>query len=139
MRNAELLMGIQRCACLATGRDIPVSQADREPTIIASAAECAARGGTWRRVGLRATEVCFLPTKDAGKACRDDAECTSLCQAPEGAHPGEQVTGRCYGTTEVPGGWPDPCAGWSCTGGIVYRLSAWSLFERIRPHRRRCG
>ncbi len=61
-----------------------------------TAAACSKRGGTWRRAGIMRLEVCDLPTADAGKACRGDADCESVCIAPEGAPPSGPVTGQCY-------------------------------------------
>ena len=62
----------------------------------ASAGECTSLGGSWRRVGENGAEMCDVPTTDAGKRCRDVAECQSLCQAPAGAEPGKRVGGTCY-------------------------------------------
>lgn len=42
---------------------------------------CEARGGKWGPVGLGPTATCNLPTKDAGKPCRDRKDCESLCVA----------------------------------------------------------
>lgn len=61
-----------------------------------TAEECSRRGGTWRRAGMMRLEVCDLPTRDAGKPCRGDAECESVCVAAEGADPSGPVTGQCY-------------------------------------------
>lgn len=59
-------------------------------------AACEAAGGTWARFGLLATELCNLPTSDAGQPCTDNSDCQSVCVAPEGAKPGDRVTGKCY-------------------------------------------
>ncbi len=61
-----------------------------------TADECAQRGGTWRRAGIMKLEVCDMPTRDAGKACRSDSECESVCVAAEGADHSGPVTGQCY-------------------------------------------
>lgn len=63
-----------------------------------TAEECAARGGSWRRMGMAQTEVCEMPTGDAGKPCSDSSECESYCVAPEGVEKGAVVTGTCHGT-----------------------------------------
>jgi len=70
-----------------------------DPLTPATAEACTQRGGTWRRAGLMKLEVCDMPTQDAGKACRSDSECESVCVAPEGADPAGPVTGSCYRST----------------------------------------
>jgi hypothetical protein len=42
---------------------------------------CEAKNGEWGRVGLRLTEVCNLPTADAGKICSDQSDCEGDCLA----------------------------------------------------------
>jgi len=49
-----------------------------------------------RRVGLRQLDACDVPTKDAGKVCRDSRDCESLCVAGSGAKADEPVVGACY-------------------------------------------
>jgi hypothetical protein len=58
---------------------------------------CEAAGGTWGRFGLLGTELCNLPTSDAGRPCTDNSDCESVCVAPDGAKLGDHVTGQCYG------------------------------------------
>ena len=47
---------------------------------------------------MRGEQMCDVPTKDAGKSCKDGSECLSACVAPEGAQPGQLVRGKCYGS-----------------------------------------
>jgi len=42
--------------------------------------------------------MCDVPTKDAGRACKDSSECLSACVAPEKAQSGQRVVGKCYGS-----------------------------------------
>ena len=47
-----------------------------------SEAECEKAGGSWWSPGMpgnRNPKVCDLPTSDAGRACRDSAECEGYC------------------------------------------------------------
>ncbi len=62
----------------------------------ATQAECEVAGGVWARRGLLATELCDLPTADAGKPCTKHDDCESVCIAPDGARAGDRVTGQCY-------------------------------------------
>jgi hypothetical protein len=45
------------------------------------ALDCAARGGTWGRVGDTIAYSCFRPTRDAGKSCRRQTDCETECLA----------------------------------------------------------
>ncbi|MBO9717066.1 MAG: hypothetical protein J7507_09710 [Pseudoxanthomonas sp.] len=58
-------------------------------------AECAARGGTVRSVGMFATPACVIPYPDAGKACSDASECQGVCMAEAGAVVGDFAIGTC--------------------------------------------
>lgn len=42
---------------------------------------CEERGGRFGQGGLAGRFVCFEATRDAGKACRSEADCTTLCLA----------------------------------------------------------
>ncbi len=67
----------------------------------ASEAECLARQGRWARMGEGAIAQCVLPTGDAGKACRDHAECESRCLAPPGTPAGQSTAGVCAADTDA--------------------------------------
>ena len=69
---------------------------DKSGPVVTSQEQCSKLGGTWRRAGLMQLEVCDVPTKDAGKACRDSSECESLCVAPDGANASQASAGQCY-------------------------------------------
>ena len=62
-------------------------------------AACEAAGGVWGRFGLLARDLCDLPSRDAGQPCTNSGQCQSVCVAPEGARPGDRVTGQCYART----------------------------------------
>lgn len=49
----------------------------------AALAECVARSGTFRPMGMLGLEDCDAPTRDAGRPCRASAECESFCVADE--------------------------------------------------------
>ena len=50
----------------------------------------------WGRFGLLESELCDLPTADAGQPCTKHDDCESVCIAPDGARLGDLVTGKCY-------------------------------------------
>lgn len=67
-------------------------------------AGCDACKGLWAVHGIAETESCICKTKDAGKACRDGAECEGTCIVAEdakfevvvpGPPPRGFFTGRC--------------------------------------------
>jgi len=51
------------------------------PAPVRSEAECTARGGTWRAVGIFPQKICVQPTGDAGRTCGDAGECAGTCLA----------------------------------------------------------
>ncbi len=69
---------------------------DKSGPVVDSREQCSKLGGTWRRAGLMQLEVCDVPTRDAGKTCRDSSECESLCVAQDGANASQASTGQCY-------------------------------------------
>ena len=98
MRFATLLVVFFLCSCTnGPGSTRPKAE-DYPPAIISSAEQCASLGGTWLRAGMRGEEMCDVPTKDAGKSCKDSSECLSACVAPKGAEPGQRIRGKCYGS-----------------------------------------
>ncbi|HST45699.1 MAG TPA: hypothetical protein VLK29_10815 [Luteimonas sp.] len=77
-------------------------QAPRPPgaqPAIASEAACLERGGQWTQLGRAPLKQCLLATRDAGKACTDNAQCQGLCLAPEGSVDGTRVGGTCSADT----------------------------------------
>src|SRR5947208_3148384 len=86
------------CSCASPTVATRPKPEDYPPAIISSAGQCISLGGTWRRAGMRGEEICDVPTKDAGRDCRDSSECLSACVAPEKAHSGQRVVGKCYGS-----------------------------------------
>ena len=69
-----------------------------------SKAGCDACKGLWAKHGIADTESCICKTKDAGKACRDGAECEGTCLVADdakfevavpGPPPRGFFTGRC--------------------------------------------
>lgn len=91
------------CSCVQEASYSRPDPADFPPAIISNAAQCADLGGSWIRAGMIGTELCSVPTKDAGSSCKDNVECISVCVAPKGAKPGTRVTGTCYGSTNTLG------------------------------------
>lgn len=61
---------------------------------------CAAKGGEVRQEGLLGTWRCTVPFTDAGKACRDKADCVGKCFLPpeSEAATGDEATGACQAT-----------------------------------------
>lgn len=49
--------------------------------VIRSQAECEAKGGSWRAVGIFPQKICVLPTIDGGRFCADAGECEGTCVA----------------------------------------------------------
>ena len=45
---------------------------------------CEKQGGNWGKVGKSRGETCFKRTRDAGKQCRKQSNCESLCLARSG-------------------------------------------------------
>lgn len=58
---------------------------------------CAAKRGEIRQEGLLGTWRCVVPYADAGKACRDKADCEGKCLLPpeSTAATDEEATGAC--------------------------------------------
>jgi hypothetical protein len=72
--------------------DDPRTQAPRDPV-----KECAAQGGTIQRVGFSQALACVIPYPDAGKPCRDKADCKGECWT---ASPIPGADGRFTGTCQ---------------------------------------
>lgn len=60
----------------------PLKQCGTErPKPIGNEADCVARGGTWRAMGIFPRKLCVMPTEDAGRTCGDAGECQGTCLA----------------------------------------------------------
>jgi hypothetical protein len=57
----------------------PTPAAATKPPRPTTKAGCDACRGLWERHGISETETCICKTKDAGKVCRDGAECEGNC------------------------------------------------------------
>jgi hypothetical protein len=42
---------------------------------------CLAKGGVWKKIGIRPREECNLPTTDSGKKCTGSNQCEGVCIA----------------------------------------------------------
>jgi hypothetical protein len=81
-----------------------VAQAQNCPAVDAQAqkakeAECRAAGGEWSRFGvldhLCGIYSCAERTKDAGKPCRNRADCEHLCVTRDPPRIGAEAAGQC--------------------------------------------
>jgi len=82
-----LALGLSLSACMG-GAVTPEQRAE---------ADCAAQGGKMQRVGRMQSLQCVLQYTDAGKACRDAADCLGECRIPGGVivEDGRAVEGQC--------------------------------------------
>ena len=76
-------------ACAAPGSS-PAPAPVNDP-----AAACRARGGDFIPICRLQLRSCVISYRDAGKACRGDADCQGKCLAVEGVAQGAPVKGRC--------------------------------------------
>ena len=89
-----ILLGFLLCSGAAHGQNCPpVDVAEQK----AREQECRAAGGEWSRFGIRdhlcGVYSCAPRTKDAGKPCRNRADCEHLCitnAAPRVAQTGDR-------------------------------------------------
>ena len=81
---------------MANGQNCPPADLDEHKH---KEAECHAAGGAWARFGVRDhlcnVYSCAERTKDAGKTCRNRADCEHLCITNAPASIGAEVTGQC--------------------------------------------
>lgn len=68
-------------AVLLSATPILAKKMPSERKTITSKPECLANGGKWGLHGEHEKEFCILPAGDAGKTCRDSAECEGYCIA----------------------------------------------------------
>jgi hypothetical protein len=93
MLRVLLLLGF---ATAAYAQDCPPVNAEEQK---ARQQECRAAGGEWSRFGVHAhlcnVYSCAPRTLDAGKPCRNRADCEHLCVTHAPAKIGAEVTGEC--------------------------------------------
>lgn len=78
--------------------------APEDPAIHDDPALCAAAGGTIKTRGLMAINVCVRPYADAGKVCRDKADCLGACfSSGETDVTSGADLGLCQRETDMPG------------------------------------
>lgn len=67
----------------AKGKDAAATQPTASPAPPKSPQEaaCRASGGQWSQAGSSIVFACVRPTKDAGKACSKESDCSSQCLA----------------------------------------------------------
>lgn len=102
------------CAARASVGPAPASAASagapQPPPAPATAEACKACHGLWAKHGIAQSESCNCRTTDAGKRCKDGAECQGVCVAadePErevvdpGPPPRGYFVGKCSETVAV--------------------------------------
>lgn len=104
MRNA-LRLGLALLAATLLAACAPTpAPADPQPVPVAQgpdAKACTAQGGKIQPVCMRGLPACVIPYADAGKTCRDKADCQGRClyQGERPADPETPVTGQCQATS----------------------------------------
>lgn len=95
---AALFLAAALSACAPTAEAPAPSPA---PQPAADAQACATKGGVIQPVCRRQIPACVITYADAGKTCRDDADCQGRCLY-EGEPPTDReakVTGQCQTTS----------------------------------------
>jgi hypothetical protein len=91
-----ILLSLLLGAGTASGQNCPAVDAEEQK---ARERECRATGGEWARFGVHAHLCnfysCAPRTMDAGKPCRNRADCEYLCVTGAPARIGAEVTGEC--------------------------------------------
>lgn len=75
----------------------------------AARADCLAQGGRVGFGGLVPDEVCFRPTRDAGKACTRASDCEGLCLADTRSCSAEGPMFGCFSFLDENGQAQDIC------------------------------
>lgn len=96
-----LVMVLGACSAAGAHKTSGPLVVERETPTTAKA--CAAQGGTWKRMGLVGSWQCELRLSDGGKSCRSNADCQGVCLAPQGAQPGQKLSGQCAAVTPLYG------------------------------------
>lgn len=60
---------------------IPAAPNASQVPISPEEAACRAKGGQWAKAGKLAAMTCYIPSKDAGKSCTKQSDCSSQCLA----------------------------------------------------------
>lgn len=82
-------------ACSSGPASAPAAQTGMATSGQPDAQACAAQGGSVQPLGRRGLPQCVVPYADAGKACRDDADCSGRCLASGEVVAGQAATGTC--------------------------------------------
>lgn len=115
---AALVLAIALAACAPTA-ETPAPTPTPAPVVDAQA--CAAQGGSIQPVCRRQIPLCVIAYKDAGKTCRDDADCQGRCLY-EGEPPADRetvVTGQCQANSNPCGCFAEVEAGHYTRGVCV--------------------
>jgi hypothetical protein len=97
--TALLLLPILGCAGDISMANKSVSAAER--------ADCAAKGGEVKRVGMSGAPACVIPYADAGKVCSRNSDCLGACLVVLGGDDqpvpkaGEPMAGTCEATNST--------------------------------------
>ena len=59
----------------------PTAEAPPPPPKTPMQIACERDGGRWARAGGSVAMTCFRPTRDGGKSCRRESDCSTLCLA----------------------------------------------------------
>ena len=90
------LLGLLLAAGAAQAQNCPPVDAEAQRT---REQECRAAGGEWARFGVHdhlcGVYSCAARTKDAGKPCRNRADCEHLCITNRPPRIGAEVVGQC--------------------------------------------
>jgi hypothetical protein len=95
-RRATEAVFLALLAGAAHGQNCPPVDPEQQKT---KEQECRASGGEWSRFGVHdhlcGIYSCAERTNDAGKPCRDRADCEHLCVTDSSPKVGAEVTGHC--------------------------------------------
>ena len=91
-----ILLGLFLATGVAQGQNCAPADPEEQK---AKERECRAAGGEWARFGVRdhlcGVYSCAARTKDAGKPCRNRADCEHLCVTKSPPRIGTEVIGEC--------------------------------------------
>jgi putative hemolysin len=88
-------LALALAACSSGPTPAPAAESDAGTSGAPDAQACAAQGGTLQPLGRRGLPQCVVTYADAGKVCRDDAECTGRCLATGEIVAGQAASGTC--------------------------------------------
>ena len=85
-RPAAIESGVRADVVAQTAKPLSAEVALPEPAVQKSKAQliCEKRGGNWGNAGKSNLKTCISRTKDAGKQCRKQSDCSSVCLARSG-------------------------------------------------------